>query len=311
MKSKRTGTHPAFRLILLPILFIILAFFLTLPLSWRDQQFWAALLIAFATFANRVVSSRQMTIFLSLIACFCTARYAYYRYSETLWNFNTSWSQISALDAFFVLLLLAAETYSFVILFLGCFQTVRPLKRTPVQLKDDPANWPTVDVFIPTYNEPLDIVTPTVLAALTMDYPKDKFRVFILDDGRRSDFADFAARCGASYVTRLDNTHAKAGNINSALKDTSGEYVAIFDCDHIPTRSFLQVSMGWLTTDPKLGMIQTPHHFYSPDPFERNLGIFRRVPNESGCSTESCRMAATFGMQPFSAAPVQCCGARH
>ena len=45
-------------------------------------------------------------------------------------------------------------------------------------------------------------------------------------------------------MTRLDNAHAKAGNINAALKNTSGEYVAIFDCDHIPTRSFLQMTMG-------------------------------------------------------------------
>ena len=27
-------------------------------------------------------------------------------------------------------------------------------------------------------------------------------------------------------------------------------------------------------------MLQTPHHFYSPDPFERNLGKFRKIPNE-------------------------------
>src|SRR4028119_1382613 len=118
-KSKGTGTHPAYRLILLPVLLIILAFFLTLPLSWRDQAILGCLLIGFAILANRLVSSRLTTIFISLTACFCTARYAYYRYSETLWNFRTSWSQIETLDAFFVLLLLAAETYSFVILFLG------------------------------------------------------------------------------------------------------------------------------------------------------------------------------------------------
>ena len=215
------------------------------------------------------------------VGVFCTARYAWYRYSETWWSFKTSWSQIQALDAVFVLLLLAAETYSFIILFLGVFQTSRPLKRRPVPLPGDSSTWPTVDIFIPTYNEPLEIVKPTVLAALTMDYPKDKFQVYILDDGRRSEFAQFAGECGAKYVTRLDNAHAKAGNINAALQNTSGEFVAIFDCDHIPTRSFLQMTMGSLMAESRLAMIQTPHHFYSPDPFERNLGIFRKVPNES------------------------------
>ncbi|MDI9229739.1 glycosyltransferase family 2 protein, partial [Serratia bockelmannii] len=58
------------------------------------------------------------------------------------------------------------------------------------------------------------------------------------------------------------------------------DYVAIFDCDHVPTRSFLQLTMGWFLKDHRLAMLQTPHHFFSPDPFERNLGRFRQTPNE-------------------------------
>ncbi len=82
------------------------------------------------------------------------------------------------------------------------------------------------------------------------------------------------------YVARTTHEHAKAGNINNALKQATGEFVAIFDCDHVPTRSFLQLTLGWFFKDKKLGMMQTPHHFFSPDPFERNLGRFRRTPNE-------------------------------
>ena len=81
-------------------------------------------------------------------------------------------------------------------------------------------------------------------------------------------------------MIRSDNRHAKAGNINAALSHTDGEFVAIFDCDHIPTRSFLQMTLGWFYKDPKLAMLQTPHHFFSPDPFERNLDTFGNVPNE-------------------------------
>ncbi len=57
-------------------------------------------------------------------------------------------------------------------------------------------------------------------------------------------------------------------------------FVVIFDCDHIPTRSFLQMSLGWFKRDEKLGILQTPHYFYSPDPFERNLNQFMSIPNE-------------------------------
>lgn len=85
---------------------------------------------------------------------------------------------------------------------------------------------------------------------------------------------------GVQYIIRPDNHHAKAGNLNHALQKTDGELVAIFDCDHLPTRSFLKTAVGWFQRDPKCAMLQTPHHFFSPDPFERNLGTFRRVPNE-------------------------------
>jgi len=113
-----------------------------------------------------------------------------------------------------------------------------------------------------------------------MDWPAEKLHVYILDDGRRPEFEQFAFEADIGYKIRPDNKHAKAGNINTALKSMNSPFVAIFDCDHVPTRSFLQMTMGWFQRDRKLAMLQTPHHFYSPDPFERNLGQFRLIPNE-------------------------------
>ena len=147
-------------------------------------------------------------------------------------------------------------------------------------LEGNPADWPTVDVLVPTYNEPLHVVRATVIVAKAMDYPAEKMRILLLDDGRRDEFRDFAAQIGVEYVARDNNAHAKAGNINHALKRLNGEFVAIFDSDHVPVRSFLQMTLGWFLRDTALGLVQTPHCFYSPDPFERNLGQFRRVPNE-------------------------------
>jgi cellulose synthase (UDP-forming) len=83
------------------------------------------------------------------------------------------------------------------------------------------------------------------------------------------------------YIIREEHTHAKAGNINHALTTMNSPYVAIFDCDHVPTRSFLQMTLGWMLADPRLAMLQTPHHFYSPDPFERNLLQYKTIPNEA------------------------------
>ena len=165
-------------------------------------------------------------------------------------------------------------------LVLGYFQNIWPLQRKPTQLPLDSESWPEIDLFIPTYNEDLEVIRPTVIAALGVDWPKHKINIFILDDGKRDNIRDFAAEFSVGYIRRPTNEHAKAGNINYALKRTSGEYVAIFDCDHIPARSFFQMTMGTFLQQPKLALIQTPHHFYSADPFERNLANFGEVPNE-------------------------------
>ncbi|MBN0712641.1 glycosyltransferase, partial [Pseudomonas aeruginosa] len=111
-----------------------------------------------------------------------------------------------------------------------------------------------------------------------IDWPKDKLNIWILDDGGREAFRQFAKDVGVHYIARTSHEHAKAGNINNALKYAKGEFVSIFDCDHVPTRSFLQMTMGWFLKEKELAMMQTPHHFFSPDPFERNLGRFRKTP---------------------------------
>ena len=269
----------AWSAVLLPLL-VALVFLIRMPLSWIDQAIFSGLIIACCVTIGRFSSSRYVTSVLTIISVFCTMRYAIWRWSSSITYLNNSGWHVDLIGLIFALMLLSAETYSVIILLLGYFQSSRPLRRKPVPMPADIDTWPSVDVFIPTYNESLEVVRPTVLAAMEMDWPHDRVNLFILDDGRREEFRRFAEECGAGYLTRTDNAHAKAGNINAALKKTSGEYIAIFDCDHIATRSFLQLTMGWFGKDPKLALVQTPHHFYSPDPFERNLNLFRKIPNE-------------------------------
>jgi cellulose synthase (UDP-forming) len=218
-------------------------------------------------------SGRPMTLFLTVLSALMSLRYIVWRVTETL-EFNTLAQALTAGG------LVLAEAYAVIVLALGYIQTAYPLERKPAPLPVNPENWPTVDVYIPSYNEDLAIVRATVLAAMAIDWPTDKLRVYILDDGRRLAFRDFAASCGAGYIIRPDNAHAKAGNLNHAMTLTDGEFIAVFDCDHVPTRAFLQMTMGWLVRDPRLAFIQTPHHFYSPDPFQRNLAAGTRVPAE-------------------------------
>ena len=240
-------------------------------------DFYAQCLFASGCFVAALVLRRvpgRLTILIMIgLSLTASLRYMYWRLTETL-GFD-DW-----VDMAFGYGLVLAEIYALVVLVFGYLQTAWPLRRQPVLLKSPPSDWPVVDVFIPSYNEALDIVKLTIFAAQAMDWPKDKLRVHVLDDGRREDFREFCEQINVNYITRDNNRHAKAGNLNEALKVTSGEFVAFFDADHVPTRSFLQVSIGWFLKDPKLAMLQTPHFFFSPDPFEKNLDTFRSVPNE-------------------------------
>jgi cellulose synthase (UDP-forming) len=245
---------------------------ITQPFSYLSQLIFVILLWVVAMVIRRV-PGRFPTLLLIVLSVIVSCRYLWWRYTATLnWN--------SPLDLACGILLLIAETFSWLVLLLGYIQTCWPLNRAPAQLPRDTRLWPTVDLLIPTYNEDLSIVRGTVYAALGIDWPHDKLRISILDDGKRDEFRVFAEQAGVNYITRTDNKHAKAGNLNHALTQLDGELVAIFDCDHVPVRSFLQLTVGWFLRDPKLALVQTPHHFLSPDPFERNLHTFRHQPNE-------------------------------
>lgn len=257
-----------------------LAFLSTFSLGWQEQATFGLALIGLAVALHLAFPTRTVTLALMAISVFATIRYGYWRTVQT-WEGVTSAGHLHDPDVIFVLLLLGAEFYAFGTLILGYFQTVRPLGRQVAPLMGDSRTWPTVDVFIPTYNEPLSVVRATVLGALAMDYPSDRMNIVVLDDGRRDEFQTFATEVGVRYLRRETNVHAKAGNINHALKHTGGELIAIFDADHVPTRMFLQMTLGAFLSDLDVGLVQTPHHFYSPDPFERNLKRFRKVPNES------------------------------
>lgn len=265
-------THPLARVVAAVGAALLLALVVSVPLDLTGQLIFSAGSFGAALLLSRT-PGRLTTLAMIVLSISASSRYMYWRVTDTV-GF-TNW-----VDACFGFGLLLAELYAFLVLLIGYFQTAWPLQRRPVPMPQDVDTWPSVDVFIPTYNEPLEVVKQTVFSAMQMDWPKDRLHVYVLDDGRREEFRDFCEELGVGYLTRDNNAHAKAGNINAALAVTGSDYVTIFDCDHIPTRSFLQICMGWFIRDPKLAMLQTPHHFFSPDPFEKNLDTFHAMPNE-------------------------------
>lgn len=110
----------------------------------------------------------------------------------------------------------------------------------------------TVDVFVTTYNEPMDMVERALSAAVAM---RGAHRTWLLDDGSNPEFEALAQLSGAGYLTRTLRNHAKAGNINAALARTEGDVIAVFDVDHVPTPDFLEQTVGHFA-DPTIGFVQ-------------------------------------------------------
>jgi cellulose synthase (UDP-forming) len=272
-------TH-TFRFAIACVTGFLLFLLVSLYLPWQEQLVLGIATVVVGLIVNKCSRSRVITIALMMISSTATLRYFWWRAHMLADYFTDDSNNRGVINSTLILMLLAAEAYTVVIMFLGYMQTAWPLKRKPIPLPADESLWPHVDLLIPTYNEPLSLVRYTALAALAIDYPPEKLHVYILDDGTREDFRLFAEEASVGYITRVNHDHAKAGNINHALTEMNSEFVAIFDCDHVPTRSFLQITLGWMIADQKLAMMQTPHHFYSPDPFERNLLQYKTIPNE-------------------------------
>lgn len=220
-------------------------------------------------------------------------RYVYWRSTSTLPPMH-DWMNFTP---GFILYL--AEMYCVMMFFISMFIIADPIERKPPpQLPDDRV--PSVDVYIPTYNEDSALLAATIAAATQMDYPKDKLNIYLLDDGgtdqkcnqsdpdkaseaigRRAELQALCLEMGITYITRERNEHAKAGNMNNALSQTSGQIIVVFDADHAPARQFLRETVGYFALDKKLFLVQTPHFFINPDPVEKNLKTFDRMPSEN------------------------------
>ena len=132
----------------------------------------------------------------------------------------------------------------------------------------------SVDVFIPAYKEPVDLVRWTIIAAKEIAYPH---QTFLLDDGNRPEMMALAKELGVRYLARARNTDAKAGNLNNALKHSTADFIAVFDADHIALPHALDAMLGFFR-DERVAMVQTPQDYYNVDAFQflnaRNGGLW-------------------------------------
>jgi cellulose synthase (UDP-forming) len=170
------------------------------------------------------------------------------------WRFG--WSGEGASPVPFAMLLLTEVYGVWALGVLTWFSWSRPSARRPPATPGR-----TVDVYVCTYDEPVEVVAATLAGCRALTYPHT---TWLLDDGRRREMKKLAKTAGAGYLTRPDNSYAKAGNINAALPHTSGELVLMLDADHVPMPDALDALVGYFD-DERLALVQSPHDFFNHD----------------------------------------------
>lgn len=272
---------------------VILGYLASAHASFRVQVAISIVLVFTMMFLKLFRSSRASRTAFLMIATFMVLRYLVWRVLYTVEY--TEWVSFTC-----AVVLLLAELYGITVALCSSVVNLCPLDRRPVPLPFDEEAFPTVDVMVPSYNESVDLLETTLMGAVQMNYPKSKMKVYLLDDGgtdqkcqkgsvesvaaaraRRAALESLCAEIGAHYLTRPQNRHAKAGNINEAMARTDGELLVILDADHVPTTDFLEKTVGFFLQDPNLFLVQTPHFLINPDPVERNLDTFQKMPGEN------------------------------
>ena len=213
------------------------------------------------------------------VAGILALRYLWWRASETIAPMGLTWDCLASWS------LLGLEVLS-IVSSLSSFVILSRVRHRGEEATAQADWWaaapPRVAILIATYNEELEILERTIIGAKALKHPNKE--VLILDDGRRDWLRDYCEAQGVRYVTRADNAGSKAGNMNNALRvlaqDTvPPDYIAVLDADFVPHRGFISRTLA-LFKDPKIGLVQTPQHFFNADPVQHNLGLSRSYPDE-------------------------------
>ncbi|MBI3662314.1 MAG: glycosyltransferase [Acidobacteria bacterium] len=185
-----------------------------------------------------------------IIAIFFSIRYFYWRATETQ-NYAALW---------FFYLFLVAEIVNFfeVVLFYFIIWRTRHYAELP------PLEGKSVDVFITTFNEPVELLRETVVCAVSIRYPH---KTHLLDDGNRPEVRELAREFDCGYIARTERTNAKAGNLNNALKHTDGEFIVTLDADHVPSPELIDSMIGFFAS-ANVAIVQATQDFYNLDSFQ-------------------------------------------
>lgn len=245
--------------------------------AWMPAILVCGLGLGIAPFVSR--TNAWMRAAFMLLAAFFSVRYLVWRVTETVAPLGLT---LDALASWSFALIEAATIISSLSAFLVLSRHRSRSADADANLGWVEASSPRVAVVIATYNEEWPVLERTLAGALASQYANRT--IHVLDDGRRDWLRRRCADLGVEHVTRPDNDHGKAGNINHFLRELrrrgeEPDFVAVLDADFVPHQDFLTRTLA-LFADRTIGLVQTPQHFFNPDPIQHNLGISRSYPDE-------------------------------
>jgi cellulose synthase (UDP-forming) len=241
-------------------------------LQLMQINFWTlALVILFTCLTRRDQWAARAGF--GAVTALLLLNYAAWRIRDTLPDGHSGFATVWAYTFLFFEMLAIGYTLFSIVVMLCRSDHSKDADAGERRLRAQGVSAPAVDIFIATYNEGLEILEKTIIAAQAIDYPN--FTIWVLDDTRRDWLRDYCAEVGVQYARRPDNSHAKAGNLNNGLRQSAAgsnaPYILVLDADFAPQQPILLRTLG-LFDDPKVGLVQTPQFYYNPDPIQHNLG---------------------------------------
>lgn len=246
---------------LLPIIFVIFIVFVLLPFLENKNN-------------------RSRT-FVSIVMAIIVIRYLYWRLFYTVLNIDFDFISTCWVWFCFIIELIAwIESLLFFLLMSKTIDRKNKANEYEKILRNaHEESLPNVDVYIPTYDEGIDVLEKTIICSLNLYWPKSKLKVWILDDGKRDWLKEYCHNKNIGYITRENNHGAKAGNINNALKITEGDLILFLDADFAVYGEFLYQTVGFFEKKD-VAIVQTPQTFFNKDFVQVNLGLHEIIPDD-------------------------------
>lgn len=124
-----------------------------------------------------------------------------------------------------------------------------------------PAQYPRVDVFLPSAGEDIAILHNTYRHVSQLDWA-GQLTVYVLDDSARDTVRGAAAAHGFVYLTRPDRGHLKkAGNLKYGFDHSDGDFIAVFDADFVPRPDYLNELIPHFLEGDSTAIVQSPQYF--------------------------------------------------